>query len=71
MCELGCVNHAQTHARVTQPSPRIFLHVCTVILLTELTSTFWIVTQPHSRAELSYLRGESGLSHEPNCLNMF
>ena len=26
MCMLGCVNHTQTRA---QPSPRIFLHVCT------------------------------------------
>ena len=26
---LGCVNRAYARARVTQPSPRIFLHICT------------------------------------------
>ena len=25
---LGCVNQGRTRARVTQPSPRIFLHIC-------------------------------------------
>ena len=28
ICGLGCVNQARTRARVTQPSPRIFLHIC-------------------------------------------
>ena len=27
---LCCVNQARTRARVTQPSPHIFLHICTV-----------------------------------------
>ena len=26
---LGCVNRVRARARVTQPSPRIFLHICT------------------------------------------
>ena len=26
---LGCVNQARTRARVTQPSPHIFLRICT------------------------------------------
>ena len=25
---LGCVNQACTRARITQPSPHIFLHIC-------------------------------------------
>ena len=34
ICELGCVNHARAgaRARVTQPSPRIFLHICIYVL---------------------------------------
>ena len=28
ICGLGCVNHACTMARVTQPGPHIFLHIC-------------------------------------------
>ena len=30
---LGCVNKACTRARVTQPSPHIFLHICTCRVL--------------------------------------
>ena len=29
ICGLGCVNRVQARARVTQPSPHIFLHICT------------------------------------------
>ena len=29
---LGCVNQARTRARVTQPSPHIFLRICTCLL---------------------------------------
>ena len=29
VCGLGCVNRMRASARVTQPSPHIFLHVCT------------------------------------------
>ena len=28
MCGLGCVNHVRAREPVTQPSPRIFLHIC-------------------------------------------
>ena len=29
ICGLGCVNRACARARVAQPNPRIFLHICT------------------------------------------
>ena len=30
ICGLGWVNRARARVRVTQPSPHIFLHICTV-----------------------------------------
>ena len=30
-CGLGCVNRARAKARVTQPTPHIFLHICTTL----------------------------------------
>ena len=46
---LGCVNQACTRARVTQPSPPIFLHICTVWnearAPSALFGSFWLRTQ--------------------------
>ena len=35
ICGIGCVNQACTRARVTQPSPHIFLHICRPLRLSQ------------------------------------
>ena len=32
ICGLGCVTHAHARAQVMQPSPHVFLHICSFIL---------------------------------------
>ena len=61
--QLGCVNQACTRSRVTQPSPHVFLHICTKIYLMielnksrifEIPRVHWILLQ-----NVSLIMGES------------
>ena len=45
ICGLGCVNHAHARARVTQPSPRSFLNICTdctVLTILSIHRKIWV-----------------------------
>ena len=48
---LGCVNQARSRERVTQPSPRIFLHICSVKFFLHVWIFVGIVAASHLHSD--------------------